>query len=149
MRKCLGIWLVFSLLFVYSCKRDDGHDFGLDCKKLREGIYQAIYETQSNDSLLKVEFKKLTKDLTPKPTLADQYGQLSNLYTLFNRLQVFQDISFYICCYSCIQTAPPQTEVSVCIDSAGYQICRVFDFYTWEHSNLTFAGAHSRTDICR
>jgi hypothetical protein len=140
------ILILLSLFLLSSnfCKKDNSeNNFGLDCDKLIHGIYNAnIYPHESNDSLIKVEIDKLTKDLTPKPNVSDYDGQLANLYTLFTRLEKCGNISFYICCYSCIQTGPPQSEVSVCVDSSGIQICRIFDFYTWEHDNLTFAAAH-------
>jgi hypothetical protein len=143
MKDFLRISVVLILLCSNSCKKENSHDFGLDCDKLRLGIYLANRDSDAIDSLLKVEMDKVTKDLTPKPTVADLNGQLANLYTLFTRLQTCQDISYYITCYSCIQTAPPQTEVMVLIDSAGYQVRRTFDFYTWERDNLAFAGAHN------
>jgi hypothetical protein len=142
MKNKLLILVAIILVTAASCKKNSESNFGLDCDKLRQGIYNANFESNSNDSLLKVEIDKLTQDLTPELTIADEYGQLANLYTLFSRLENCNPISFNIKCYSCVQTAPPQTEVSVCIDSSGFQICRIFDFYTWEHSMLEFAGAH-------
>ena len=139
--------LAFFLL-AGACNKEES-DTGLDCEKLKQGIYHAREDSFSNDSLLQAELDKLTKDLLPEPTVADPHGQLANLYTLFTRLQKCPGISLYICCYACIQTAPPQTEVAVSIDSAGVRITRVFDFLTGGNSKLAFAGAHGPTQLCR
>jgi hypothetical protein len=142
----ISILLIITITF---CKKDEGVlDFGLDCKKLKTGILNANLESTENDSLINVEIVKLTYDLTPKPGISDRNGQLNNLYTLFNRISACENISFYICCYSCIQTNPPQTEVLVVADSNGVQIKRIFDFATGANMKLTFYGAHSYYGRC-
>ena len=140
-----------SLLTVNFCKKDDSNlNPGLDCSKLMHGIYNAIpYETDSNDSIINVEIDKLTKDLTPKPNGLDRHGQLANLDTLFKRLEKCNKISFQICCYCCIQTGIPQTEVLVIADSNGVQIKRIFDFWTGYQMNLAFGGAHPYFRDCK
>jgi hypothetical protein len=143
--------IILLLIFTTTlCKKDECDlDFGLDCKKLKTGILNANLETSENDSLISVEIDKLTKDLTPKPSKADRNGQLNNLYILFNRLNTFDNLTFDICCYSCIQTGIPQTEVLVIADSNGVQIKRIFDFATGYQMNLTFGQAHSYYGSCK
>jgi hypothetical protein len=142
----ISILLISTITF---CKKDEGVlDFGLDCKKLKTGILNANLELSENDLLISVEIAKLTSDLTPKPGISDRYGHLNNLYTLFNRINKCENISFYICCYSCIQTNPPQTEVLVIADSNGVQIKRIFDIATGTQMNLTFYAAHSYYGTC-
>lgn len=137
----ISFLLIITITF---CKKDDGiQDFGLDCQKLKTGILDANQPSSENDSLISVELAKLTYDLTPDPSISDHEGQINNLYTLFNRISMCENISFYICCYSCIQTNPPQTEVMVVADSNGIQIKRIFDFGTGSQVNLTFYAAHS------
>jgi hypothetical protein len=89
------ILISLSLLALNFCKKDNSNlNSGLDCSKLMHGIYYAIpYGTDSNDSLIKVEINKLTKDLTPKPNDMDPQGQLANLDTLFKRLEKCNKIS--------------------------------------------------------
>jgi len=143
----IGVVLIITITF---CKKDECDiDFCLDCKKLKTGILNANLETSENDSLISVEIDKLTKDLTPKPGISDPHGQLDNFYTLFNRLNTCDDISFYLCCYSCIQTGIPQTEVLVATDSSGVLIKRIFDFATGYQMNLTFGHAHSYYGGCK
>jgi hypothetical protein len=150
MKNRLLPFLLIILLIISFCKKDNKSDCGVDCGKVMYGIYHAnSSDNQKVDSILKVEINKVTTDLNPKPDISDQSGQLENLYILFTRLSSCNNISFYICCYSCIQTAPPQTEVAVFADSSGVQIQRIFDFYTWENNKLTFAGAHSSGQNCR
>ena len=143
--------IILLLIFTTTlCKKDEYDlDFGLDCEKLKTGILNANLETSENDSLISVEIDKLTKDLTPKPGIADRNGQLNNLYTLFNRLNICDNLAFEICCYSCIQTGIPQTEVLVIADSNGVQIKRIFDFATGYQMNLTFGKAHSYYGSCK
>jgi len=149
MKKIILI-IVILINSISFCKKDESIiDFGLDCKKLKTGILNANSETSENDSLLRVEIDKLTKDLSPKPGLADPHGQLDNLYTLFGRLNTCENLAFIICCYSCIQTGIPQTEVLVIADSNGVQIKRIFDFATGYQMNLTFGQAHAYYGGCK
>jgi len=151
MKTRILILIFFSLLAANFCKKDNVEiSTGTDCGKLLHGIYYAVpYSTVSNDSLIKVEIDKLTKDLTPKPTTTDRHGQLANFDTLFKRLDKCNKISFQICCYCCIQTGIPQTEVLVIADSNGVQIKRIFDFWSGYQMNLTFGQAHGYYGGCK
>ena len=136
--------MLIALVLTF-CQKDDPNEtnFGLNCKTLHDAIISSYsYYSDSIKVVIKSEFDKLTNDLTPKPSLTDNLGQLSNFYSLFKRLEICSDLSFYICCYACIQTGIPQSEVLVFADSSGIQIRRILDFDTWDKMNLKCISIH-------
>jgi hypothetical protein len=124
-----------------SCQKDTNMInvtwYNLDCDNLRIGIIN-----MDND-IVKLEMNKLMIDLRPKVTGNDRFGHAENLDLLINRLNIQCDnISSELICYACIETLPPQSEISVTTDSAGTMVTRVIDISTPDDDILSCVRIH-------
>lgn len=135
--KSFGILLIISTIIVLtSCEEEDKVE-GIDCEVLSEAL------VNSHSENLKVEIDKLTSDLKPHVSNSDSYGHNENLITLINRLNSqCENIEVSIECYACIKTNPPQSEISISIDSLGIEVCRIIDILTADDKILSFSSIH-------
>jgi hypothetical protein len=133
--KNIGILLgILFLVVLSSCTKDKIES--IDCELLTEAL------VNYNDEILKAEVDKLTIDLKPDVGSNDIYGHSKNLNTLIDRLNTGCNIEASLFCYACIQTLPPQSEISILVDSSGTEVCRIIDISTPEDEILKFSGIH-------
>jgi hypothetical protein len=134
--KNIGILLVISFLVILSsCTKDKIES--VDCELLTEAL------VNYNDEILKAEVDKLTIDLKPHFANNDFYGHSENLNALIDRLNSgCANIDASLLCYACIETLPPQSEISILVDSSGTAVCRIIDISTPEDEILKFSGIH-------
>jgi hypothetical protein len=134
--KNIGILLgILFLVILSSCTKDKIES--IDCELLTEAL------VNYNNEILKAEVDKLTIDLNPHVGNNDIYGHSENLNTLIDRLNSgFSNIEASLFCYACIQTLPPQSEISILVDSSGTEVCRIIDISTPEDEILKFSGIH-------
>lgn len=128
--------ILVVLVLVISCNNSSEPD-ALNCKSLAQGL--VIQDTE----LVKAEISKLISDLEPKITNNDKFGHKENLSTLVNRINSqCSIINSEIICYACIETNPPQSEISVITDSSGISVRRVLDILTSSDQQLSIIRIH-------
>lgn len=126
---------MISLLLLLAACEDDSLD--ADCTLLIDALVH--YDNQA----LKAEVDKLTVGLTPQPTEDDRIGHRKNLNTLIDRLNAqCKQVEASLFCYACVETLPLQSEITVLVDSAGTQVCRMIDIVTPEEEALSYSGVH-------
>ena len=131
-----GAFLIISLLLLLAACEDDSLD--ADCTLLIDALVHDDNET------LKAEVDKLTVGLTPQITEEDPFGHRENMNTLIDRLNAqckYVEASLF--CYACVETLPVQSEITVLVDSAGTQVCRIIDIVTHEEETLSFSSVHA------
>lgn len=132
--KNIGILvIILSLIFLTSCEEDRIES--VECELITEAL------VNYNSENLKAEVDKLTIDLKPHISDNDSYGHRENLNTLIDRLNSQCDnFEASLFCYACIETLPPQSEISILVDSSGTDVYRIIDISTPEDDNLSFVG---------
>ena len=131
-----GALLIMSLLLLLAACEDDSLD--ADCTLLTDALVHYDNET------LKAEVDKLTVDLKPQSTEDDRIGHRKNLNTLINRLNAqCKQVEASLFCYACVETLPLQSEITVLVDSAGTQVCRMIDIVTPEEEALSYSYVHA------
>ena len=85
------------------------------------------------------ELNILTIDLEPK-----NGDHTKNFDILIDRIgNQNSEMTAEMGCYACIETAPPQSEILVDIDSAGTQVSRIIDILTPDDGALKCVGMHN------
>ena len=133
--------LIFVAILVQSCDKvidSADKEWGtLNCNNLKIGILNM------DSDIVKFEINKLVKDLNPKVTTSDKFGQRENIDLLIERLnKQCNDIKTELICYACIYTYPPQSEILVTVDSARTSVKRVIDIMTPSNVNLSCVRVH-------
>lgn len=126
--KKIGILVAGTLLvMLIACEKK------VNCEVLSDALLQ--YDQEK----VKTEINKLCSDLKPHGNI----GQKENVNTLVNRLQTQcgnMDIS--LLCFACIETLPPQSEISVAINSSSTTVCRIIDIFIPDDDILSFRNVH-------
>jgi hypothetical protein len=124
-----GVSLMVTLL---SCDSESVEP-NMDGEVFLEGLIHY------NSDIVQSEINKLTVDLKP-----DSDGHQSNLNILIHRIeQQTESLSVLGSCYACIYTLPPQSEISLEVDSLGIRVSRTIDILTPEKENLSYIGLHN------
>jgi len=130
-----GAFLIISLLLLLAACEDDSLD--ADCTLLTDAL------VHYNNEALKAEVDKLTVGLKPQITKEDPFGHRDNLNTLIDRLNAqCKHVKASLFCYACVETLPVQSEITVLVDSAGTQVCRMMDIITPEEEVLSYSDVH-------
>lgn len=134
-------YIIFIAFLVQSCDNViDGTDkewLKFKCSDFKVGIEKMDLD------IVKFEINKLVKDLKPKVTTRDKFGQKENINLLIERLSTLcNDINTELLCYACIETNPPQSEILVIVDSSGTSVNRVIDIMSPADSNMFCVGIH-------
>ena len=139
MKRTLLSILAILIISLFSCEKD-GNILLLapDCKKLAQGLIE--YDEQK----AQIEISKLTADLFPSPSHEDEFGHKNNLHILVTSMNLCDNLAAEFNCYACIKTLPPQTEITVLVDSSGVSLPRILDFHTPTDTALEFIRIHSR-----
>ncbi len=126
--KKIGILVAGTLLLMLSsCEKK------VNCEVLSDALLQYDQEKA------KTEINKLCADLKPHGNI----GQKENLNTLVNRLQTqCGNMDVTLLCFACIETLPPQSEISVAMDSSSTTVCRIIDIFTPDDDILSFRNVH-------
>ena len=139
MKRTLLSILSIIIFCLFSCEKD-GNKLLLapDCDLLAQGLIE--YDEEK----VQIEISKLTADLIPSPSHEDEFGHKNNLYILVTRMNLCDNLVAEFDCYACIKTLPPQTEITVLVDSSGVSLPRILDFHTPTDTALEFIRIHSR-----
>ena len=98
-------YIIFIAFLVQSCDNViDGTDkewLKFKCSDFKVGIEKMDLD------IVKFEINKLVKDLKPKVTTRDKFGQKENINLLIERLSTLcNDINTELLCYACIRAWP-------------------------------------------
>ena len=123
------------IIFICSCLGACDSELvtpSLDYDVLRNALLN--YE----EELVIQEITKLTSDLEPKSG-----DHTNNFNTLIERIGS-QNLTMTaeLGCYVCIETAPPQSEIIIHLDSVGTQVLRTIDVLTPTDAVLECVGMH-------
>ncbi len=109
----------------------------VNCRNLELGLIHKDYEK------IGTELDKLTEDLSPNPTASDPIGHSENLVGFTEQLmKTCEELEVKIFCYACVETNPPQSELTIQLDSSGTIIERIIDIMTPSYNTLGFNGIH-------
>ena len=126
--------VVLISCMVCSCEDDFAR---INCEALREALIATDVEDAS------VHINDLLEDLQPVPVSGDPYGHEINLELFVDRLHANCSLQVEIGCYACIETYPPQSHVSIRLDSAGTDVIRTLDILTPEDSEMKLRSIHN------
>ncbi|HEY3386869.1 MAG TPA: hypothetical protein VGK46_10185 [Saprospiraceae bacterium] len=117
----------------FSCEDDFAR---IDCAELRAALIALDVEDAS------VHINALLEDLQPVPVSGDPYGHEINLELFVDRLQSNCSLQVELECYACIETYPPQSHVTISLDSSGTEVTRTLDILTPKESEMTLHNIH-------
>ena len=132
--KYLQILLI--IIVAFSCENSTEFE-QINCDNLSSGLLRY------NTDIVKNEINKLCKDLTPHVSEDDKFGHKENINILVNRINTqCRNIEAELGCYACIYTNPPQSHISVTVDSVGTHVGRVIDIWTSADAKLSVVRVH-------
>ena len=118
-------WLAVAFLFA-SCSKDPKAP-NPDCDTLKQG-------------LLNEEVSVVTSALA---TFSDLSYSEENINALANTLNMTCDVKASVLCFECVQTLPPETEMSfVLTDNTGDSTARVIDITYTTDKRIKFVAVH-------
>ena len=128
----------FTLPFFISVCDDSVRNevIEVNCGNLKTGL---IIKDQEK---IGIEMDKLTENLPPDPTKNDPIGHSENLTIITQSLHSCDGLEAEISCYACVETYPPQSEITIQMNSSGTKIERIIDISTPSDKILKFSGIH-------
>ena len=108
----------------------------VNCGNLKTGLI--IKELEK----IGIEMDKLTENLPPDPTKNDPIGHSENLTIITQSIHSCDGLEAEIFCYACVETNPPQSEITIQMDSVSVKIERIIDISTPSDKILKFSGIH-------
>jgi hypothetical protein len=108
----------------------------VNCGNLKTGL---IIKDQEK---IGIEMNKLTENLPPDPTKNDPIGHSENLTIITQGIHSCDGLEAEIFCYACVETNPPQSEITIQMDSVSVKIERIIDISTPSDKILKFSGIH-------
>ena len=108
----------------------------VNCGNLKTGL---IIKDQEK---IGIEMNKLTENLPPDPTKNDPIGHSENLTIITQSIHSCDGLEAEIFCYACVETNPPQSEITIQMDSVSVKIERIIDISTPSDNILKFSGIH-------
>ena len=108
----------------------------VNCGNLKTGL---IIKDQEK---IGIEMNKLTENLPPDPTENDPIGHSENLTIITQGIHSCDGLEAEIFCYACVETNPPQSEITIQMDSVSVKIERIIDISTPSDKILKFSGIH-------
>lgn len=127
--KFLSLLIGCFFFLLLSCKQD-----GETCESLSADLIEFKV------SAVKDELDPWLGELLPDQEDPDVH--LQNLQSFIHRLENDCMLEGNIVCFACIETYPPQSEVSIMIDSSGHQTHRILDVLTPSDSVMTIRDIH-------
>ena len=128
----------FTLPFFISVCDDSVRNevIEVNCGNLKTGL---IIKDQEK---IGIEMNKLTENLPPDPTKNDPIGHSENLTIITQSIHSCDGLEAEIFCYACVETNPPQSEITIQMDSVSVKIERIIDISTPSDKILKFSGIH-------
>jgi hypothetical protein len=128
----------FTLPFIISVCDDSVRNevIEVNCGNLKTGL---IIKDQEK---IGIEMNKLTENLPPDPTKNDPIGHSENLTIITQIIHSCDGLEAEIFCYACVETNPPQSEITIQMDSVSVKIERIIDISTPSDKILKFSGIH-------
>jgi hypothetical protein len=128
----------FTLPFFISVCDDSVRNevIEVNCGNLKTGL---IIKDQEK---IGIEMDKLTENLPPDPTKNDPIGHSENLTIITQSIHSCDGLEAEIFCYACVETYPPQSEITIQMNSSGTKIERIIDISTPSDKILKFSGIH-------
>jgi len=128
----------FTLPFFISVCDDSVRNevIEVNCGNLKTGL---IIKDQEK---IGIEMDKLTENLPPDPTKNDPIGHSENLTIITQSIHSCDGLEAEIFCYACVETNPPQSEITIQMDSVSVKIERIIDISTPSDKILKFSGIH-------
>lgn len=131
---------IFSFcLLLAACNKSKDHNPAppyIDCLSLKEGL------NNNNNEQVAIEINNLCTDLLPAITTGDEYGQKGNLRILAERLSKQCDLTATVLCYACVETLPPQSELSISFSRNGNNYTYIIDMTFTRQNMLRFNSVH-------
>jgi hypothetical protein len=116
----------------YSCQ----DELAGGCEEFTAGLLYMDVEKASD------HINYWLEDLPPSPVSGDPIGHKINLDVFVDRLQSYCSVQVELGCYACIETYPPQSHVTIRLDSAGTEITRTLDIRTPSDTLMTLLNIH-------
>lgn len=131
--KKISLILCVLCLFLSSCRKEQA---SVNCTSVQQAVLN------SNNELMKREINRICQAIPVQVSVSDPDGLKHSLDELVNKLSSMCGLSVRSICYFCIDTLPPQSEISITVATSAGTITKLIDISYNSNKQLYFVNMH-------